>query len=198
MSSLPYWKTKAINVPDGMLIVHDRDFIEYQYYQYIDEPYFRLYHDLQSISSLQMPNGFSLCCIPLKEYMYHINRCYNDTCISEAELYHYTTRPVYNADLWIAVKDEHSGAVAATGIAELDYEIGEGVLEWIQVSEEYRRYGLGSYVVCELLWRMKNIAKFVTVSGKCNNQTNPEKLYRKCGFTGTDVWHILKRKVCTI
>ena len=85
--------------------------------------------------------------------------------------------------------------IVATGIAELDPECNEGVLEWIQVSENYRRCGLGSYIVIELLWRMKDIAQFVTVSGQCNNPTNPESLYRKCGFTGNDVWHILRRKI---
>ena len=56
------------------------------------------------------------------------------------------------------------------------------------------RYGLGKYVVSELLWRMKERATFVTVSGQCNNPTNPEVLYRKCGFTGSDVWHVLRKR----
>ena len=73
----------------------------------------------------------------------------------------------------------------ATGIAELDREIGEGVLEWIQVSKDYRRRGLGSYLVLELLWRMRKAARFVTVSGECENADNPEGLYRKCGFAVT-------------
>ena len=66
------------------------------------------------------------------------------------------------------------------------------MLEWIQVSKEHRERHLGTYIVKELLWRMKDIADFVTVSGKCNNPSNPEALYRRCGFVGTDVWHILK------
>ena len=46
----------------------------------------------------------------------------------------------------------------ATGIAELDREIGEGVLEWIQVSKDYRRRELGSYLVCELLIKISKIS----------------------------------------
>lgn len=46
----------------------------------------------------------------------------------------------------------------------------------------------------ELLWRMKEKVDFVTVSGKSDNKTNPEGLYRSCGFTGNDLWHILKLK----
>lgn len=197
-ASLPYWKMKNITIPQEMRIIHVDDFIESEYRQYDIEPYFRLYHDLQKISSPQIPEGFSLCSISLKDYADHINKCYNGTCISEAELYNYTTHPVHNAELWIAVKDDQSKVIAATGIAELDCEVGEGILEWIQVSENYRRHGLGRYIVCELLWRMKSTARFATVSGQCNNPTNPEQLYRRCGFTGTDVWFILKKRVCTI
>lgn len=65
-------------------------------------------------------------------------------------------------------------------------------MEWIQVSKDYRRCGLGSYFVLELLWRMRKAARFVTVSGKCENADNTEMLYRKCSFYGNDVWHILR------
>lgn len=191
--SVPYWKMKTITVPKDMKIVHDDYFDESEYPEYVDETYFRLYHDLKNLPLPQMPDGFSLCDITFRNYAAHINRCYDDCCISESELQDYTSRAVYNAELWIAVKDNQNGAVAATGIAELDREIGEGVLEWIQVSEEYRGRGLGSYIVSELLRRMRGSASFVTVSGKCSNQTNPEGLYRKCGFSGNDVWHILRK-----
>ena len=66
-------------------------------------------------------------------------------------------------------------------------------LEWIQVSQRHRGKGLGRYVVSELLRRLKSKAGFATVSGQCNNATNPEMLYRKCGFSGNDVWHILRK-----
>lgn len=191
-SSIPYWKLKAITMPEEIRIIHNDYFNELEYHQYIDEPYFRLYHDLQNLPFPQIPEGFLLCDITLKDYADHINRCYADLCISESELYGYTMRQVYNSELWIAVKNEQSETIAATGIAELDQEIGEGVLEWIQVSEEYRGCGLGSFV-SELLRRMRSLASFVTVSGQSNNLTNPERLYRKCGFTGTDVWHILRK-----
>jgi hypothetical protein len=34
-------------------------------------------------------------------------------------------------------------------------------------------------------------ADFVTVSGRVDNRTNPERLYRRCGFEGNDVWCVL-------
>lgn len=193
-ASIPYWKMKHIIIPDEMQIIHNDDFNEADYRQYIDEPYFRLYHDLLNITFPKIPEGFLLSDVTLRDYADHINQCYGCACISESELYSYTTRPVYNAELWIAAKDKYSGAVVATGIADLDREMGEGVLEWIQVSKDYRRCGLGRYIVSELLWRMRDCAKFVTVAGQCHNSTNPEQLYRTCGFTGTDVWHILKKR----
>lgn len=193
-SSIPYWKAKSITIPDGLKILHQDNYNDSEYQQYIDEPYFRLSHDLQDLSSPVLPGGFSLCDATLSDYTAHINQCYDGIGISETELQSYTTQPVYNAALWLAVKDDRSGDIVATGIAELDREIGEGILEWIQVSENYRGCGLGRYLVTELLWRMKGIAQFATVSGQCHNPANPESLYRKCGFTGSDVWHILRRE----
>lgn len=193
-ASIPYWKAKSIAIPDSMKILHQGDFDEMEYRQYIDEPYFRLSHNLHGLSAPMLPQGYSLCKATLADFAVHINSCYDGIGITEAELRSYTTRSVYDAALWLAVKDDQTGNVVATGIAELDREIGEGVLEWIQVSKSHRGNGLGSYIVSELLWRMNRNAKFATVSGQCHNSTNPEKLYRKCGFTGSDVWHILRRE----
>lgn len=193
-ASIPYWKAKSIAIPDSMKILHQDDFDEIEYRQYIDEPYFRLSHNLHGLSAPMLPQGYSLCKATLGDFAVHINSCYEGIGITEAELRSYTTRPVYDAALWLVVKDDQTGNIVATGIAELDREIGEGVLEWIQVSKGHRGNGLGSYIVSELLWRMKGTAQFATVSGQCNNTTNPEKLYRKCGFTGSDVWHILRKR----
>lgn len=193
-SSIPYWKAKTMSIPKEMKIIHNDDFSEAEYQQFDDEPYFRLIHSLQELSAPLIPEGFLLCDGTLMDYADHINKCYDNICISELELRSYTTRPVYSAKLWLAIKDKCNEEIVATGIAELDREIGEGILEWIQVSKDYRGCGLGSYIVSELLWRMKDIAKFATVSGQCNNPTNPEGLYRKCVFIGNDVWHILRKR----
>lgn len=80
------------------------------------------------------------------------------------------------------------------GIADFDREAKEGILEWIQVLPEYRGKKIGKMIVNELLFRMKN-ADFATVSGKINNRTNPERLYRSCGFVGNDIWHVLTKKL---
>ena len=192
-ASIPYWKAKSITVPDGMSIIHQDDFKKSEYQNYIDEPYFRLIHFLQDISKPALPQGYSLYKATLNEFATHINSCYSSIGVTESDLRDYTTRSVYGSSLWLAVKYDKTDEIVATGIAELDQEIGEGVLEWIQISAKHRGCGLGKYIVRELLWRMKDDARFVTVSGQCNNPTNPERLYRECGFTGSDIWHILTR-----
>lgn len=192
-ASIPYWKAKSIRIPGGMAVLHNDEYDKAKYPEYADEPYFRLIHDLQNLSAPILPEGYSLSEATLGEFAEHINSCYKSIGISESELKTCAARPVYHPSLWISVKDDQTGSIAATGIAEIDRDIGEGVLEWIQVSKNARGKGLGRYIVSELLWRMKDAARFVTVSGQCNNPANPEKLYRRCGFTGSDVWHVLKK-----
>lgn len=193
-SSIPYWKAVTVSVPEGMKILHNDDYIQSDNRDYTDELYFRLRHNLKGLSEPGLPQGYTLCKPSLQDFAAHINRCYDRIGISEAELQDYTIRPVYDSSLWLAVQDQKTGDIVATGIAELDPEIGEGVLEWIQVSPGHRSCGLGKYIVSELLWRMQNTAAFATVSGQCNNSDNPQRLYRSCGFTGSDLWHILRKQ----
>lgn len=192
--SLPYWKQNGIVIPEDMCILHDKDFDKSYLIKYRDEPYFRLKHSLTDIYKPVLPNGFELCDAALSDFAKHINKCYKGSKLTVVELNSYRKRKVYSKELWIAVKDCKSNKIAGTGIAELDTEIGEGILEWIQVSEKYRGKGIGKFIVNELLQRMKEKASFVTVSGQVNNSTNPQLLYRKCGFKGNDVWHIMHRK----
>lgn len=193
-ASIPYWKAKSITIPDGMKILHQDEYDNAENKHFVDEPYFRLIHNLKGLAEPVLPQDYSLCTAAISEYAAHISSCYDGIGINEGELRSYTLRPVYDAALWLAVKDELTGTIVATGIAELDREIGEGVLEWIQVSQGHRGKGIGRYVVSELLWRLTSKASFATVSGQCNNASNPEKLYRKCGFCGNDVWHILRKR----
>lgn len=41
-ASIPYWKTVCISIPDGMKILHEREFDIEMLKRYSDEPYFRL------------------------------------------------------------------------------------------------------------------------------------------------------------
>ncbi|MCI8443399.1 MAG: hypothetical protein HFG27_12855 [Provencibacterium sp.] len=48
-------------------------------------------------------------------------------------------------------------------------------------------------LVNALLCRMQE-ADFATVSGKVDSFSNPERLYRRCGFQGEDIRHVLTVK----
>ena len=42
----------------------------------------------------------------------------------------------------------------------------------------------------EILDRLKDKVRFVTVSGDMNNKTNPYKLYERCGFKNCVIYKI--------
>ena len=192
--SIPYWKAEETAVPDHMKILHHREFRAELLEEYDDELYFRLIHDLQKVSSTSLPEGFRVAGAEDEELAAQITSCYGDIAVSSGVLREFRDRAVWCPELWIVVRDEETGEIAASGIGELDKQLGEGILEWIQVSEKYRGRGLGAYVVTQLLLRMQGKAFFATVSGRCGNPTKPELLYRRCGFTGDDVWHVMKKR----
>lgn len=192
-SSLPYWKTETVQIPEGMQIIHESDLLDAPLGSETPIRYFRLIHRLCGLERPAVPEGYTV--IPLTPEMgaAQIQQCYEDISVSAEELAAYQSRKVYDGTLWIAVRERSSGTIAASGIGELDRELREGVLEWIQVSPEFQRKGLGAFLVRELLWRMKDKADFVTVSGKVDDPSRPERLYRNCGFSGNDVWYISRK-----
>ena len=190
-SSLPYWKTVSMSIPEGITIIRD-DRLSGKECNGKDEPYFRMMHNLQVIKDSPLPKGYGIVNAGIDDFSAQINSCYTEEHISPEELQAYRSHPVYMPDLWIAVADLKNRKTIATGIAEFDSNIGEGILEWIQVSPEYRKKGLGSFIVCELLKRLRNRAGFVTVSGRMNNESNPYALYASCGFGNPVIWHVIK------
>ena len=194
-ASIPYWKSKRIVVPENMKIVHERDLSGSVFQNYTDEPYFRLYHDLKNIKQLTISEVDTVSASSsVDEFIRLINASYHDLSVTAEQMERYQQTPVYCPDLWILLKEKETGTVLAGGIADYDREVGELILEWIQVLPYYRRRGYGQFVVNCLLLKMQGVAEFATVSGKINNPSNSEGLYRKCGFTGNDVWHILTQK----
>ena len=194
--SIPYWKAKNITIPSEMKILHDKDFSADILSDYTDEKYFRLYHNLKEIPKI-VTDDFDITTATqrdIKSIVQIINDSYTDISVSKELIKSYTTTPVYNASLWIMVKEKSTGKYVGCGIADFDTETKELILEWIQVLPQYRGKKIGQFIVTELLFRIKGVADFATVSGKVDNLTNPEALYRKCGFVGDDVWHILHKK----
>ena len=88
--------------------------------------------------------------------------------------------------------DQTTKNPVALGIAEIDAQIREGSLEWIQVLPAYRGMGIGKSLVQELLFRLEKRANFTTVAGEVGNSTHPEALYRACGFEGNDIWWVFR------
>ena len=130
----------------------------------------------------------------INEFVRLINASYDDLSVTAEQLADCQQTPVFRRDLWILMKEKNSGEVLAGGIADYDREARELILEWIQVLPAYRRRGYGQLIVNHLLATMQGEARFATVSGKVNNPCCPEGLYRKCGFSGDDVWHILTKR----
>lgn len=194
--SIPYWKAKGITIPPEMKILHDKDFSTDILSDYTDEKYFRLYHNFKGIPKITS-DDFEIATATrkdIKTIVQIINDSYTDISANKELIKSYTKTPVYNAALWIMVKEKATGKYAGCGIADFDTEAKELILEWIQVLPQYRGKKIGQLIVTELLFRMKDVADFATVSGKVDNMTKPEALYRKCGFVGDDVWHILHKK----
>ncbi len=161
------------------------------------KPYFRIKHDNKNISPYILSNEFYIReAYVEKEYSdisNFIGECYKDLHPSAETVKGWTTHKVFDSNLWIWIMDKCKDIPVALGIAEFDSSISEGSLEWIQVLPEYHGRGLGKALVVELLSRLKGRADFTTVSGEVDNETNPERLYRSCGFTGNDVWWLLRK-----
>ncbi|MBR6027586.1 MAG: GNAT family N-acetyltransferase [Clostridia bacterium] len=190
-SSLPLWKAERLKLPEGIQILRDDRFAGLPAGAR-DERYFRLIHRMEAIPEAWLPEGFAPVSADAEAFAQHINACYEQEGVTAAGLLAYREHPVYRPGLWIAAAEEPTGALAATGIAELDGRVGEGILEWIQVSPEHRRKGLGRWLVCELLRRLQGQARFVTVSGRLDSPSSPCALYRSCGFEGAVVWHVVQ------
>lgn len=192
-SSLSFWKTNRITLPPSMSVVRDDQFLGLEE-GYIDTQFFKLIHRLNSLPRAALPTGFSFVSVDERSIAAHIFLCYEEEHISVEELKEYKTQGIYSPDLWIGLIEKHSGEIAATGIAAFDPEVKEGMLEWVQVSPAFRRQGLGRFVVNELLFRLKNRADFVTVSGRMNNPTDPYALYLNCGFENPVIWHVIQKE----
>lgn len=158
------------------------------------EAYFRLIHK-ESPPLYVCPPGFNYKdAHPQREIdavTKFLKSCYQELDVDESVVRSWLKHPVYDPNLWVWIMDEAANTPAALGIAELDRRVPEGSLEWIQVLPPYLKQGLGKAVVAELLRRISGKAEFTTVAGKIKNLSQPDRLYRRCGFTGRDVWWLL-------
>ena len=193
-SALSFWKTCNFKTPANIKVLNENEFNPGLLETYTDEVYFKLVHHLNGVDKQFISDDFIFAEASTADFVNHINSCYEGEGLTVSELESYKKKPVYDEELWICLYDKKHNAIAATGIAEFDNNIKEGYLDWIQVSEQYRGQGLGKAIVYELLRRLSKKASFVTVSGRVDNKTKPDKLYESCGFEDKILWHILRGK----
>ncbi|MDE6656028.1 MAG: GNAT family N-acetyltransferase [Anaeroplasmataceae bacterium] len=188
-SSIPYWKAKVIPIPNTIVILHQNEFHE-QYDNY--QRYFRLLHTLNDLKPI-LDDTETIG--RTEELLDLLNVCFEKENIelSLEDLCSMQSHPTFHKSLWVGIRAE--AKLIACGIGEFDKECREGILEWICVLPQAQREGYGSTIVSVLLHRLKKLgALFVTVSGRVDNISNPEKFYRSCGFKGTDIWYICNKK----
>ncbi len=161
------------------------------------EPYFRIIHR-GAPQVFTPPHGFALKNVnphtEVEDIVRLIHTCYRNIRITSQIVRDWLEHPVYDPNLWVWIMDDETGAHAGLGIAEMDHQVSEASLEWVQVLPKYQKRGLGTTIVSELLHRISGNVDFITVSGKQNHATKPEQLYRRCGFTGSDVWYLLRAR----
>ena len=191
--STPYWKAGKSAVPPNMKIVHDIDFDITLLEKYSDKRFFRLIHHLKDIPGFDAAvfefGDISTERIDELKEMINLSYTHSQISVSAEYIRDLTTSEVYCPELWIGAFSDKR--LIGSIICEFDSNTGEAAIEWLQVLPEYRNRGIASSLVCLALKKMCGIADFATVSGECGNLTNPEGFYRRCGFEGSDVWHIL-------
>jgi len=194
-SALPLYKELRYN-KDDILVIHDTNYSVSLLNQYhAHQVFFRLYHSMKNIAKINIAGyKIKICHIEedLESIQKIINLSYVHIRISLDEIIWMTKDRVYDSSLWMFIIDEITNQKIALGIGHYDQTVREVILDWIQVLPEFRNHGLGKMLVTNMLYNSPKDALFATVSGECNNQQVPESLYRSCGFTGTDIWHILK------
>lgn len=201
-SALPYWKEVTFYKPANIQVYHENEWGQLsestkEAFNKVDK-FFRIKHPLEQIHMQGLPKSFQFRTFdPNNEKDFDraleiIRLSYANIDITKDKLKEYTKSEVYENDLWIFIDEINNGKniPVAFGMADLDSSMNEGILEWIQVLPEYRGKGLGKSLVSKLLMRMKGKAKFATVSGDCNNTSEPINLYRKSGFIGDSIWYI--------
>ena len=194
--SIPWWKHREIRLPPHIKILHQRDYTPDAAEGYRDQVYFRLLHDLKSVPEVPS-DEFRIKSISPDDadrIASIINRSYPDIRVSEARIRAMADSTAFCPELWIAVCDPHDNTPLGCAMADFHRESGEMSIEWVQVLPLFRRRGIGRILVSELLRRAPEGARFATVSGQVASNSHPEALYRRCGFTGNDYWHILTKE----
>ena len=215
--SMPYWKYKKTSTRSDTMIVHDSKFDPVLYRDWHDTLQFRMKHDLVYLTSKKINENFFFETVDeesLEDVIAVINQTDKEIEITKKDLNHWKSEESFCKELWILVYnkkifhrikgkkvtyDEVGNKIdnkkylpVGLMISNFDQTIKEASIELLEIIPSYRKLGLKESLVRESLFRISEIADFVTVSGKMENSQEYE-FYKNLGFTGDAVWHILKK-----
>ena len=107
----------------------------------------------------------------------------------------------------MAVQESIKEALEANGVEYMgEASLKESVIKWLSNSANKAYFNaiikdefpteFGGDDVDKIIEKLESYTqdKLLVVMNKIFNPTNPEALYRKCGFTGSDVWHVLRKR----
>jgi len=166
---------------------------------YNHQKFFRLQYQGTSVEEVDLPVGLQFTSVDFdneQEYQQAadlIAACYPKLNPGPSEINEWRNHPVFAPKLWFWIVDQRDKRPAALAIGELDPAVPEASLEWIQVHPDYQGIGLGGCLVSEMIRRVQDDVTLITVSGRIDEPDSPEEFYRRYGFTGDDVWWILRR-----
>lgn len=194
-SSVPYWKQQTFNLPAGWQVFHDSE-AEKEALKAESEPFFRIKHDLKQLQQVKIPDNLVIRQLTPTDYPdlnEQMNLAYQGQGIhvTMESIEGWTKTPVYYPAGWLGLFQGEN--LVASIIIDYDVDLAEGIIEWFQVSPAYQGKGLGKLILNYGLEQIAQRASFVTVSGSQANPTNPEAVYRACGFTGDDVWWVYRK-----
>jgi len=196
-SAIPLYKLDKIQ-DYNIVVLHDQDITNYDFENYsTHQRFFRLIHRFKNIQTNDI-EGYHIRTFNLDKditlAVKLINNSYQDIHISELQIRAMLNSKYYYKDLWVFIVDDRTNKEVALGICQFDDNIKEIDFDWIQVLPKYRGKGLGSMLVSNLLLKSSIYGDFATVSGDLDNRFSPENLYRRCGFYGEDIWHVLQKQ----
>jgi ribosomal protein S18 acetylase RimI-like enzyme len=202
-----FWSRERDRIPDfpipleslSLVLIHQDHIDQFPTDQFSDKKaYFRLIckpqgeGDKGSVSGDFIFQGVDLR-KEISDVAGFIDTCYPNIKPTDETVRGWLSHPTFDSELWFWVLDKENKNPVGLGIAEVDEGINEGSIEWVQVHPAFRGRGIGELMVKELIVRLSGKVEFITVAGEVGNETNPEALYRRCGFQGDDIWWMLTK-----
>lgn len=213
--AIPLWKHNTTAIRQDMMYILDENYNEVLYRDYADTLYLRLKHDLLHLSLSKIPNHY--CFSSYKDsdgvIIYNVlKECYNtfieydkienlikDETFNDLLCVFLYNDKILNTDNVIQLRKlnsekERNYKPLGLVIAQFDQKTKEASIEYLCVAEKHRGKGLGTLLVQEVLLRISNIADFATVTFAKEGNDHLEKIFRKAGFEGNALWHMLRKQ----